>query len=171
MKPWRDNIRPHHVHIDILLPYFFFYVLNEHVSMLLLIIDREAREIMYLVASVRLSVRLSVWVYSGHIIHHYNGIWGTCAPGRRNMHHQGAICTTVHKGDYVFWKIQGTLINEKNREESLSARSICLCVDYVARMRSIGFWLADAFTKNPKITVKCLSKKRWCAEFYQVVSG
>ena len=32
------------------------------------IIDREAREIMHLVASVRLSVRLSVWVYSGHII-------------------------------------------------------------------------------------------------------
>ncbi len=31
-----------------------------------------------------------------------------CAPGRRNMHHSGAICTTVHKGDYVFWKIQGT---------------------------------------------------------------
>ena len=43
-----------------------------------------------------------VWVYSGHIIHHYNGIWGTCAPGRRNMHHSGAICTMVHKGDYVF---------------------------------------------------------------------
>ncbi len=52
--------------------------------------------------SACLSVCLSVWVYSGHIIHHFNGIWGTCAPGRRNMHHQGAICTTVHKGDYVF---------------------------------------------------------------------
>ncbi len=25
-----------------------------------------------------------VWVYSGHIIHHYNGIWGTCAPA---LHH------------------------------------------------------------------------------------
>ncbi len=36
------------------------------------------------------------------VIHHYNGIWGTCAPGRRNMHHQGVICTMVHKGDYVF---------------------------------------------------------------------
>ncbi len=43
--------------------------------------------------SVRLSVCPSVWVYSGYIIHHYNGIWGTCAPGRRNMHHQGALCT------------------------------------------------------------------------------
>ncbi len=43
-----------------------------------------------------------VWVYSGYIILHYNGIWATCAPGRRNMHHSGAICTTVHKGDYVF---------------------------------------------------------------------
>ncbi len=42
------------------------------------------------------------WVYSGHIIHQYNGIWGTCAPVRRNMHHQCAICTMVHKGDYVF---------------------------------------------------------------------
>ncbi len=39
---------------------------------------------------------------SGYIIHHYNGIWGTCAPGRRNMHHQGAICTMMHKGDYIF---------------------------------------------------------------------
>ncbi len=66
-----------------------------------------------LVEEVILSVPcvcLSVWVYSGHIIHHYNGIWGSCAPGRRNMHHWGAICTTVHKGDYVFWKIQGTLM-------------------------------------------------------------
>ncbi len=26
------------------------------------------------------------------------------------MHHQGVICTRVHKGDYVFWKIQGTLM-------------------------------------------------------------
>ena len=50
-------------------------------------------------------VCVSVCVYSGYIIHHYNGIWGTCAPGRRNMHHQGAICTMVHKGDYVFFKI------------------------------------------------------------------
>ncbi len=32
-----------------------------------------------------------------------------CAPGRRNMHHQGAICTMVHKGDYVFCNIKGTL--------------------------------------------------------------
>ncbi len=48
------------------------------------------------------SVCLSVWVYPGHIIHHYNGIWATCAPGRRNLHHSGAICTTVHKGDYIF---------------------------------------------------------------------
>ncbi len=46
-----------------------------------------------------LCVHVSLWVYSGYIIHHYNGIWGTCAPGRRNMHHQGVICTIVHKGD------------------------------------------------------------------------
>ncbi len=52
--------------------------------------------------SVCVCVCLSVWVYPGHIIHHYKGIWATCAPGRRNMHHSGAICTTVHKGDYVF---------------------------------------------------------------------
>ncbi len=26
------------------------------------------------------------------------------------VHHQGAICTMVHKGHYIFWKIQGTLI-------------------------------------------------------------
>ena len=38
------------------------------------------------------SASLSVCVYSGYIMHHYNGIW-------RNMHHQGAICTMVHKGD------------------------------------------------------------------------
>ncbi len=64
----------------------------------------------YASLSVCLSVCLSVWVYPGHIIHHFNGIWATCAPGRRNMHHSGAICTTVHKGDYVFGKIQGTLM-------------------------------------------------------------
>ncbi len=56
------------------------------------------RDIMNLVASIC----LSVCVYSGYIMYHYNGIWGTCAPGRRNMHHQGAICTMVHKGDYIF---------------------------------------------------------------------
>ncbi len=43
-------------------------------------------------------------------MHHYNGIWGTCAPPGRNMHHQGAICTMVHKGDHIFLKIQGTLM-------------------------------------------------------------
>ncbi len=43
-------------------------------------------------------------------MHHYNGIWGTCAPPGRNMHHQGTICTMVHKGDYIFGKIQGTLM-------------------------------------------------------------
>ncbi len=26
------------------------------------------------------------------------------------MHHQGVICTMVHKGDYIFLKIQGTLM-------------------------------------------------------------
>ncbi len=57
-----------------------------------------AEDVIFSVASVC----VSVWVYSGHIRHHYNGIWGTCAPGRRNMHHQGAKCTMVHKGDYVF---------------------------------------------------------------------
>ncbi len=55
-------------------------------------------------------VCLSVCVYSGYIMHQYNGIWGTCAPAGRNMHHQGAICTMMHKGDYIFWKIQGTLM-------------------------------------------------------------
>ncbi len=49
-----------------------------------------------------LSVHLSVCVYSGYIMHHYNGIWGTCAPAGCKMHHQGAICTMVHKGDYIF---------------------------------------------------------------------
>ncbi len=37
-------------------------------------------------------------------------IRGTCAPSGRNMHHQGAMCTMVHKGDYIFCKIQGTLM-------------------------------------------------------------
>ncbi len=60
-----------------------------------------------------LSVRLSIWVYEGHIIHHYTGKWRTCAPGRRNMHHSGAICTTVHKGDYVFTIIFGFTMNLK----------------------------------------------------------
>ncbi len=43
-------------------------------------------------------------------MHHYNGTWGTCAPSGRNMHHQGAMCTMVHKGDHIFFKIQGTLM-------------------------------------------------------------
>ncbi len=39
----------------------------------------------------------------GHID---NGIWGPCAPSGRNMHHQAAMCTMVHKGDYIFRKIR-----------------------------------------------------------------
>ncbi len=65
----------------------------------LIIIDREAREIMHLVASVRLSVRPFVCL---------------------------CVLSCLNK-------------NEKNREESLSVRGICLCVDYLAQMRSIGF--------------------------------
>ncbi len=55
-------------------------------------IDREAREIMYLVASVR----LSVWVYPGHIIHHYAGIWATC-------HYQSEefVCVPNSRADAV----------------------------------------------------------------------
>ncbi len=53
-------------------------------------------------SSVCLRLCLSVCVYSGYIMHHYNGIWGTCAPAGRNMHHQGTICTMVQKGDYIF---------------------------------------------------------------------
>ncbi len=85
---------------------------------------------------VSLCVCVSVWVYSGYIIH-YNGIWGTCAPGRRNMHHQGAICTMVHKGDYVFWKLQGTLMIFcfggwlKTHKEHTSAWVICRLSPYV----------------------------------------
>ncbi len=60
-----------------------------------------------------LSVRLSVWVYPGHLIHHYAGIWATCAPGRRNMHHSGAICTTVHK-------IQGSQLTDAQSQQLLS---------------------------------------------------
>ncbi len=56
---------------------------------------------------VCLCVCLCVCVYSGYIMYHYNGIWGTCAPSGCNMHHQGAMCTMVHKGDHIFWKIQG----------------------------------------------------------------
>ena len=127
-------------------------------------IDREAREIMHLVASVCPSVRLGVLRahytplqrYMGYLctrkaqyaplrrnMHHgaqgrlyflknsgdaddFLFWWfienthkicpsGKCPCGshwhtRRNMHHQGAICTMVHKGDYIFWKIQGTLM-------------------------------------------------------------
>ncbi len=48
-----------------------------------------------------LSVCLSVCVYSGYIMHHYNGIRGTCAPSGRNMHHgaQGRL--------YFFLKFRG----------------------------------------------------------------
>ncbi len=65
-----------------------------------IIIDREAREIMYLVASVRLSVRVFVCL---------------------------SELSCLNRLTY-----------EKNREESLSVRGVCLCVDYLARMRSIG---------------------------------
>ncbi len=54
----------------------------------------------------QMSVCLSVWVYSGYIIHHYNGIWGTCAPGRRNMHHQV---------QYAPWCTRETIFLEKFR--------------------------------------------------------
>ena len=38
----------------------------------------------YTSLSVCLSVCLSGWVYPGHIIHHYNGIWATYAHGIRS---------------------------------------------------------------------------------------
>ncbi len=55
-------------------------------------------------------VCLQVWVYPGHIIHHYAGIWATCAPGRRNMHHgaQGGLCFLKNSGDpddFLFWYV------------------------------------------------------------------
>ncbi len=72
------------------------------------IIDREAREIMHLVASVRLSVCLSVWVYPGHIIHHYAGIWATCAPGRRTTCFTSLLpCWKVKVGVKVKGQAQG----------------------------------------------------------------
>ncbi len=76
-----------------------------------------------------------VWVYSasGYIMHHYNGIWGrpTCAPSGRNMHHQAAMCTMVHKVDYIFWKIQGSLI----------CLSVCLSVCLgLLRLHYTGPW-------------------------------
>ncbi len=50
--------------------------------------------------------QLVIWWVSTSV----DTIWGTCAPSGRNMHHQAAMCTMVHKGDYIFWKIQGSLI-------------------------------------------------------------
>ncbi len=35
--------------------------------------------------------------------------------------------------------------NEKSREKSLSVRGICLCVDYLARMRSIGVLIRECY--------------------------
>ncbi len=39
--------------------------------------------------------------FPSYIMHHYNGIWGPCSPSGRNMHHQAAMCTMVHKGDHI----------------------------------------------------------------------
>ncbi len=75
-----------------------------------LIIEQEtlAKQGDNALGSILLSVRWFVWVYSGYIIHHYNSIWGTCAPGRRNMHHgaQGRLCFLKNSGDpddFLFW--------------------------------------------------------------------
>ncbi len=48
-------------------------------------------------------------------MHHYNCIWGPCSPSLAsglNMHHQAAMCTMVHKGEYIFWKIQGSQLTD-----------------------------------------------------------
>ncbi len=56
------------------------------------------------------SVCVFVCVYSGYIMHHYNGIWGTCAPSGRNMHHgaQGRLYFWKNSGDpddFLFWYV------------------------------------------------------------------
>ncbi len=85
----------------------------------------------------KLSVCLSVWVYPGHMIHHYNGRWATCAPGRRNMHHSGAICTTVHKGDYVTSRLSPYVCP--------SVRSLC---------QQEGCFLKEALSRFYSIIIK-----------------
>ncbi len=77
--------------------------------------------------SVHPPVCLCVWVYPGHIIHHYIGIWATCAPGRRNMHHSGAICTTVHKGDYVFRGSALPSAAKSNKSHYQFKVFVCVC--------------------------------------------
>ncbi len=48
------------------------------------------------------------------------------------MHHQGTIRTTVHKGDYVFWKIQGTRMifcfggSLKTHKKCVCLESVCV---------------------------------------------
>ena len=62
--------------------------------------------------------------FPSYIMYHYNGIWGSCAPSGRNMHHQAAMCTMVHKGDYIFLKIQGSQLTDAQSQQLLSLVSI-----------------------------------------------
>ena len=62
--------------------------------------------------------------FPSYIMYHYNGILGPCAPSGRNMHHQAAMCTMVHKGDYIFWKIQGSQLTDAQSQQLLSLVSI-----------------------------------------------
>ncbi len=67
-------------------------------------IDREAREIMHLVASVCPFVCVGLRNRPCAPFQWYMGAF--CTIGH-NMHHQNAMYTMVHKGDYIFFKNSG----------------------------------------------------------------
>ncbi len=102
-----------------------------------------AEEVTFLVASVC----LSVWVYSGHIIHHYNGIWGTCAPGRRNMHHHrrfNYFLSLVWPSFDLFWvTFQGQSFFKRLRAPRSQTKSIFLVLATSQKKFDLG--------RSPKI--------------------
>ncbi len=57
----------------------------------------------YKIGPVCVSVGVSVWVYSGYNMHHYNGIWGTCAPSGRNF--DVSIGKPVHIDPVVLYEM------------------------------------------------------------------
>ena len=92
-------------------------------------------------------VCVCAWVYSGYIMHHYNGIWGPCAPS-------GAICTT--KTQCAPWCTRETIFFEKfvqwARVKIQSFSTSAFCVKEYPH--SINDFLLECFDKVVASTLR-----------------
>ena len=96
-----------------------------------IIIDRKAGE------TIRLPVRLSVWVCETYIVHYLVSTGLPCAPLTCVVHHQPALCTMVHKGDpcqsqCLSGFVKATLYNA---DLSVSVSTLSCFLDHLCKLR------------------------------------